>query len=50
MNSHVEKGCLMAMVGPTYGPHIVRIGKTAIPPEILYTKYSGPQGKYYINL
>ncbi len=30
MNRHVEKGCLMAMVEPTYGPHIVRIGKTTV--------------------
>jgi len=46
MNRHVEKGCLMAMVEPTYGPHIVRIGKTAIPPEILYTDPNDPTYGY----
>ena len=46
MNRHVEKGCLMAMVEPTYGPHIVRIGKTAIPPEILYTDPEDPTYGY----
>lgn len=45
-NRHVEKGCLMALVEPTYGPHIVRIGKTAIPPEILYTDPEDPTYGY----
>jgi hypothetical protein len=45
-NRHVEKGCLMARVDPTYGPHIVRIGKTAIPPEILYTDPNDPTYGY----
>lgn len=45
-NRHTEKGCLMARVDPTYGPHIVRIGKTAIPPEILYTDPNDPTYGY----
>jgi hypothetical protein len=33
-----EYGCLMAMVSETHCPHIIKFGKTVIPPEILYTK------------
>lgn len=38
MNHKNEYGCLMAIVPPTHGPHIVKFGKTVIPPSILYTK------------
>jgi hypothetical protein len=33
-----EYGCLMAIVPPTHGPHIVKFGKTVIPQSLLYTK------------
>ena len=46
MNMHVEKGCLMARVSPDYGSHIVKLGKTAIPPEILYTDPEDPTYGY----
>ena len=36
-NRHNEYGCLMAIVEPTRGPHIIKFGKTVIPPQILYT-------------
>jgi len=36
-NRHSEFGCLMAIVEPTRGPHIIKFGKTVIPPQILYT-------------
>ena len=36
-NRHNEFGCLMAMVEPTRGPHIIKFGRTVIPPQILYT-------------
>ncbi len=35
-NRHNEFGCLMAMVEPTRGPHIIKFGKTVIPSQILY--------------
>lgn len=38
MNHKNEYGCLMAIAHPTYGPHIVKFGKTVIPQQILYTK------------
>ena len=41
-----EYGCLMAMVKPTYGPHIVRINKTAIPSGILYIDDNDPTYGY----
>ncbi len=45
-NRHVEKGCLMAQVSPTYGPHVIRLGRTAIPPHILYTDPNDPTYGY----
>ena len=36
-NRHNEFGCLMAMIEPTRGPHIIKFGRTVIPPQILYT-------------
>ena len=33
-NRHTEYGCLMAIVEPTRGPHIIKFGKTVIPPQI----------------
>lgn len=41
-----EYGCLMAMVNPTYGPHIVRMNKTAIPSGILYIDPEDPSYGY----
>ena len=38
MNHKNQYGCLMAMVNPTYRPHIIKFGRTVIPPSILYTK------------
>jgi hypothetical protein len=38
MNHKNEYGCLMAIVPPTHGPHIVKFGKTVIPQSLLYTK------------
>lgn len=45
-NRHNECGCLMAMVDPTYGPHVIRLGRTAIPPHILYTDPNDPTYGY----
>lgn len=45
-NRHIEKGCLMAHVCPTYGPHVIRLGRTAIPPQILYTDPNDPTYGY----
>lgn len=45
-NRHNDYGCLMAMVEPTYGPHVVRLGRTAIPPQILYTDPNDPSYGY----
>jgi hypothetical protein len=45
-NRHVEKGCLMAHVSPTYGPHVIKLGRTAIPPQILYTDPNDPTFGY----
>ena len=45
-NRHVECGCLMAQVSPTYGPHVIRLGRTAIPPQILYTDPNDPTYGY----
>jgi hypothetical protein len=39
-------GCLMAYVSPTYGPHVIRLGRTAIPPQILYTDPNDPTYGY----
>lgn len=41
-----EYGCLMAMVKPTYGPHIVKMNKTAIPSGILYIDDNDPTYGY----
>ncbi len=41
-----EYGCLMAMVNPTYGPHIIRMNKTAIPSGILYIDPEDPTYGY----
>lgn len=38
MSHKNEYGCLMAMVSPTVGPHIVKFGRTAIPQSIIYNK------------
>lgn len=38
MNHKNQFGCLMAMVNPTHGPHIIKFGRTVIPSTILYTK------------
>jgi hypothetical protein len=46
MNRHVEKGCLMARISPSYSPNIVKFGKTVIPPEILYTDPEDPTYGY----
>ena len=36
----------MARVSPDYESHIVKLGKTAIPPEILYTDSEDPTYGY----
>ena len=41
-----EYGCLMVMVKPTYGTHIVRMNKTAIPSGILYIDDNDPTYGY----
>lgn len=38
MSHKNEYGCLMAMASQHISPHIIKFGKTVIPPEILYTK------------
>jgi hypothetical protein len=43
---HSEFGCLMAVVDPEYHPLIIKIGKTAIPPEILYIDPDDPSYGY----
>lgn len=46
MNVKNNYGCLMAMVDSTYGPHVVKIGKTVVPSEILYTDPNDPSYGY----
>ena len=45
-NRHVEKGCLMAYVDPTYGLQILKVGRRAIPSSILYTDPEDPTYGY----
>lgn len=45
-NRHSEYGCLMAMVEPTRGPHIIKFGRTVIPQQILYTDPNDPSYGY----
>jgi len=45
-NRHVEKGCLMAYVDPTYGPRIATTGQRIIPPQSLYTDPEDPTYGY----
>lgn len=45
-NRHVEKGCLMAYVDPTYGLQVLKVGRRAIPSSILYTDPEDPTYGY----
>jgi hypothetical protein len=45
-NRHVEKGCLMAYVDPTYGPRISATGQRIVPPQNLYTDPEDPTFGY----
>lgn len=45
-NRHVEKGCLMAYVDPTYGLQVLNVGRRAIPSNILYTDPEDPTYGY----
>lgn len=45
-NRHNDYGCLMAIVDPTYGPHVIRFGQRIVPPSILYTDPNGSSYGY----
>ena len=38
LDKQTNFGCLMAIISPKKSSHIVKLGKTVVPPEILYTK------------
>ena len=45
-NRHVEKGCLMAQVDAKYAPRILKLGRTVIPENLLYTDPNDPTYGY----
>lgn len=45
-NRHLEKGCLMAYVDPTYGPRIAATGQRIIAPQSVYTDPDDPTYGY----